>query len=373
MAALKANPATKNLCIAVVDLQAPPSGADGVYQGFNDDDMIYVGSLQKISAMYAAFELRSRVRAHVESALKGGMSATAADWKKMQLDLKRAWQPKLSKVFPPRMFPQGFPDLNTIFTLSPAGTVDFSSSGASQAALDTGLSGGMKFLEWLKRMLRFSDNHAAAKCILALSYPYINGALRNAGLFEPASTGIFSIPPRGLWISGNYVDIAKNWISDSTRDDAHAGQPKTSPSRVVGARTPWATPPRPKTNFGATARKVAQLFALIAADKLVDKASSQEMRNLLSGAELNRGPGCINPDCYAGSYLEAALYDKHRSYDKVFGKIGIGDDRFYHDAGIVQRPIAGGTSPRYVAVVLGCEGSNFGSLWKAFVDIDQAL
>src|SRR6516162_8777698 len=35
MAALKANPATKNLCIAVVDLQAPPSGADGVYQGFN--------------------------------------------------------------------------------------------------------------------------------------------------------------------------------------------------------------------------------------------------------------------------------------------------------------------------------------------------
>jgi len=69
-------------------------------------------------------------------------------------------------------------------------------------------------------------------------------------------------------------------------------------------------------------------------------------------------------------------------FDKVFGKIGIGDDEFYHDAGIVQRGPAlpgkgragaGSRPPRYVAVVLACEGRNFGNLLNTFVDIDRAL
>jgi hypothetical protein len=373
MSALAANPATKNLCIAVVDMLAPPSGVDGVYQGLNDDDMIFVASLQKISAMFAAFELRSRVQQYVTSALASGMSTSAADWRKMQLDLRAAWQPQLNAAFPPAKFPQGFPNLNTIFSLSAAGTVEFSSSGANQETIDKGLSTGMKFLEWLNRMLRWSDDGAASKCILALSYPYINGVLKGAGLFEPASTGIFSGPPRGLWISGHYGNIARNWIPDRTIDSANAGQPKTAPSRAAGARTPWATPARPKTNYGATARKVAQLFALIAADRLVDAASSKEMRDLLSGAELNRMPGCSGANCNAGSYIEAALHNAGRGFDKVFGKIGIGDERFHHDAGIVQRAGAGDTPPRYVAVVLGCAPGNFGNLLSTFVAIDSAL
>jgi len=360
MSALAANPATKDMCVAVVDLQAPPAGVDGVYQGFNDDDMLYVGSLQKISAMYAAFELRSRVRQHVAAAIAGGLSTGAADWQKMLLDLKTAWQPKLNAAFP--ALPPGFPDLNTIFSLSVAGNVDFSTSGKSKTQLD-GVGGhgslaGLKFLEWLKLMLRWSNNQAASKCILALSYPYINGVLKGAGLFEPASTGIFSTPPRGLWISGNYAVIAKDWIADRTADDANAGQAKT-------AR--WATPQRPKTNFGATARKVAQLFALIAKDRLVDAAASQEMRDLLSGAELNRRPGTRG----LGSFIEGALHNAGRSFDAVYSKIGIGDDNRLHDAGIVQRAIVGGKS-RYVVVALGSD-NNFAHLSKVFVDIDTAL
>ncbi len=360
MSALAANPATKDMCVAVVDLQAPPVGVDGVYQGFNDDDMLYVGSLQKISAMYAAFELRSRVRQHVAAAIAGGLSTSAADWQKMLLDLKTAWQPKLNAAFP--ALPPGFPDLNTIFSLSVAGKVDFSTSGKSKTQLD-GVDGhgslaGLKFHEWLKLMLRWSNNQAASKCILALSYPYINGVLKGAGLFVPASTGIFSTPPRGLWISGNYAVIAKDWIADRTADDANAGQAKT-------AR--WATPQRPKTNFGATARKVAQLFALIAKDRLVDAAASQEMRDLLSGAELNRGPGTTD----LGSFIGGALRDAGRSYDAVYSKIGIGDDNRLHDAGIVQRAIVGGKS-RYVVVALGSD-NNFAHLSKVFVDIDTAL
>src|SRR5206468_12152225 len=176
MSALVANPATRDMCVAVVDLQAPPTGVDGVYHGFNDDDMLYVGSLQKISAMYAAFELRSRVRQYVAAAIASGLSTSAADWQKMLRDLKTAWQPKLNTAFP--ALPPGFPDLNTIFSLSTVGKVDFSTSGKSKTQLDDvgghGSLSGLKFLEWLKLMLRWSSNQAASKCILALSYPYIN-------------------------------------------------------------------------------------------------------------------------------------------------------------------------------------------------------
>jgi len=361
MSALGANPVTKNMCIAVVDvLHSLSGGVDGYYRGLNDDDMLYVGSLQKISAMYAAFELRSRVQQHVTYALKGRLTSTASDWKRIQQELKSAWQPKLNKAFPPPKFPQGFPALDTIFTLSAKGTVEFRTSGTSLADLDHHVTpvARLKFLEWLKLMLRWSDNQAASNCILALSYPYINGVLQGAGFFQPASASI-SPSPRGLWISGNYASLGKNWLPDFNADSANAGQPKTSPSRIAGEKTPWATPTRPKTNFGATARKVAQLFALIAKDRLVDPPSSQQMRDLLSGAELNYIVG-------AGSFMESALSSMLTSSDKVFSKIGIGDDGFRHDAGIVERTAPGGGKRRYVAVVLGCKFENFESLKQAF-------
>ena len=112
---------------------------------------------------------------------------------------------------------------------------------------------------------------------------------------------------------------------------------------------------------------MARLFALIAKDRLVDAAASQEMRDLLSGAELNRSPGTTG----LGSFIEGALHDAGRSYDAVYSKIGIGDDNRLHDAGIVQRAIVGGKS-RYVVVALGSD-NNFAPLSKVFVDIDTAL
>jgi hypothetical protein len=49
-----------------------------VYQGFNDDEMLYVGSLQKLSALYAAFHLRAKVQEHVGAAIAAGTPTTQA-------------------------------------------------------------------------------------------------------------------------------------------------------------------------------------------------------------------------------------------------------------------------------------------------------
>jgi hypothetical protein len=98
--------------------------------------------------------------------------------------------------------------------------------------------------------------------------------LRSAGLFSPGPAA------SGLWVSGNYKFIARNWLPDATADDAKAGQPK-SPR--------WATANRPKTNFGASARQVARLLASVALDKVLDAAACKEMRTMLSGAALPMG------------------------------------------------------------------------------------
>jgi hypothetical protein len=366
MSALAADPDTRGMCVAVVVFSPILNpilglfGQDGLYQGFNDDDMLYVGSLQKISAMYAAFELRSRVRRHVADALAKGPITLG----QILNDLRTAWQPNLDAAFPklpglPKL-PSGFPDLENIFTFSTSGDVNFSSSGQTQAQLDridgAGSVAGLKFFECLKLMLGWSNNHAAAKCILALSYPYINGVLKGAGFFDPGSK-------TGLWLSGNYAFSAKDWLPDKTADDANAGQPKTPR---------WATLKRPTTNFGATARQVAHLLALIGLNKLVDPSvdatANGEMRALLSGAELNtRIP---LPRNLSLSYVELALREAGRSFDKVFSKIGIGDDGTIHDCGIVERTVAGAKSS-YVVVGLGSP-NNINLISKLFVEIDKA-
>jgi hypothetical protein len=91
------------------------------------------------------------------------------------------------------------------------------------------------------------------------------------------------------------------------------------------------------------------------------------MRDLLSGAELNRAPGTSG----LGSFIEGALHDAGTTFDKVFSKIGIGDDSRLHDAGIVERTLGGVTS-RYVVVALGSV-NDFARLSKVFVKVNTAL
>ncbi|MGE5765334.1 MAG: hypothetical protein ACM3ZF_16140 [Mycobacterium leprae] len=346
MMALKKDPDIRDACVWVIDLRARPT-FDGIYQQYNGYDMLYVGSLQKISPMYAAFELRSRVSAHGVKAVAGGLTPDASGWEKIRADLKAAWQPKLDVAFQPPL-PTGFPDLSSIFRLTASGEVNFAPD----------------FRDSLEKMVADSDNRAASKCILALSYPYINGVLRGAGFFQ-ATAAIPAVGrgpvSEGLWISGNYRYIAKNWIPDKTLDDANAGVMKT---------LRWQTPTRPTTNYAATAQQVARMYALLEKDRLVNQAThstvphptfNQEIRNLLGLAEGR-----------TSSIISRRLREVGRPFTAIYAKIGLnqGDD-YANDGGIVVRTIAG-SRVSYVVAALGFRNHRPLSR-KLFTTIDEVF
>lgn len=335
MKRLAAIPKLKDMCAAIVDLTDPIKLP---YAGLNDDEMLYVASIEKISAMYAAFELRSRVRAHVANAIADGISTRKSHWERTIVkQLETAWKPILNATFPKKL-PKGFPKLTEIFTFSNAGEVDFKST-KKKVNLDKrgefGSVSDLEFLDCMKLMLRWSNNRAADKCIIALSYPYINGSLAGVGLFDAKAK-------LGMWLSGSYR--GNDW-----KGAAIALTPR------------WAMLQKRKvSNFTATARQTATLMTLVAKDKLVDAQASQEMRNLLDGAS------------GIGSYVKAALDNDGRASNIIFSKIGYGNDKRSHDCAIVERTVSGKTL-RYVVVGLGSEPRDRRELSRLFVELDKCI
>jgi hypothetical protein len=348
MAAAAGDPALSDLCGALVDLTNNP--ASPAYAGFNDDDMVFVGSLQKISAMYAAFELRSRVRAQTTAAIAAGLSTASTGWEKSVIAaLDTAWRPRLKAAFP--KLPDGFPDLADIFAFSPAGDVDF--AAASPAVTDTQLRkvGEFgrpigKFRDWMRLMLTWSNDSAASVCIRALGFPYINGVLAGAGFFDGAQQ-------KGLWLSADYE--GHDWIPNPKKDSQanRAGQPLSPRWQKAQGRK--------LSNITGTALQIARFLSRLADDKLVaDAASNQEMRGLMTGAS------------GIGSYVRSALVADHRAIASIASKIGYGDDARSHDCAIVERTVAS-KNLRYIVVGLGSAPRNRANLKKLFVRLDQII
>ncbi|NBB10145.1 papain-like cysteine protease family protein [Pseudomonas sp. SLFW] len=320
-----------NLCAAVADVTGAPASA--AFAGLNDQDMVFVGSLMKVTVMYAAFALRARVQAMADAARPNGIT-TAADLFPL---IKRAWAPKLKALFPSRPTTSlgngqdvTIPQLNTLFTLSAAGKVEFAiaSPAISNADLDTAGEFGAppgQFYDWMRLMMRWSNNTAAGRCILALGYFYLNGLFANGGFFDAGSN-------KGLWVSGDYQ--GHDWVRNTAEAAANAGGVALTPR--------WATAQgRQKSNFVATSRQVGRLMTAMAMGTLVDAPASAEMRTLA-----NQMSGGI------GSYGGSALMAVGRTPTAVSSKIGFGDDSFSHDCVIIERTVAG-KSLRYAAVVLG--------------------
>jgi hypothetical protein len=146
--------------------------------------------------------------------IKLGLSTATAGWEhKVFSALEKAWKPKLKNLF--RKFPEGMPNFSEIFILSVNGTAKFAENDPPFTNADLDFrpphptpghapispefkSPPGKFRDWMRLMLRWSNNEAASKCIRALSYPYINGMLGAAGFFNKTSKV-------GLWLSGDYL------------------------------------------------------------------------------------------------------------------------------------------------------------------------
>jgi hypothetical protein len=329
------DPDTSPLCGAIVDLTGDPELP--AFHSHNPLDMLYVASVVKIYPLFVAFELRRRVQEQAKDMIKIGLSTATAGWElQVFAELKKKWKPKLNAAFPG--LPEGMPKFSEIFVLSPTGDVKFAENDppVTDADLDSWPPNPTpgrppispefktppgKFRDWMRLMLRWSNNEAASKCIRALSYPYINGMLGAAGFFNKKSKV-------GLWLSGDY--LGNDWLKADG-----AGQP-LSPR--------WARLQRRKvTNFAGNAFQVARLMTFI--------ARRPEMISLMTGA------------AGIGSYIRNGLVGATppRAFTAIASKIGCGDEvpppacGFSHDCAIVRIDRAGGSARtmRYVVVALG--------------------
>ena len=357
MSAVAGDPALSTLCAALVDLTGNP--ANPPYAGFNDQDMVFVGSLQKISAAYAALELRARVRAEVATAIAGGLSTAVAGWEKPVVRaLQTSWQPKLTAAFPG--LPKGFPDIGKIFTFSTAGVVDFAEAPLTDSQIEDvgefsrvdlvkpGHWPAGKFRDAMRSMLRWSNDASASFCIRGLTFPYINGVLAGAGFFDSAHQA-------GLWLSADYEN--HDWIPNP-----HSNPQANRAGRPLSARWQKAQG-RKSSNITATALQVARLLTLLATDKLLsDPTANQEMRRPMTRPPLG---GTV-------SFIADALQRDGRPLTSIVSKIGIGDDNSGHDCAIVERTVSG-TALRYAVVGLGDMTPTNAGLNRLFPLLDDII
>lgn len=354
MAALAGDAAVSGLCAGLVDLTGNPTNPP--YAGLNDQDMVFIGSMQKIAAAYAAFELRARVRAQVASEIAGGLSTPAKGWEKPVLaSLAAAWRPKLAF----HRLPTGFPGLETIFSFSASGDVDFAAASPplSQVQLDSvGEFGRIevaeahrpagRYADALRSMLRWSNNASASLCIRPLSFPYINGLLAAAGFFDAKQQ-------RGMWLSADYAD--HDWIPNPPHQPQanRAGHALTA--RWQGLQH------RKLSNITATAFQLARFMTLLAQDKLLSEpGANQEFRD-----PMTRPGGLV-------SFIADALAHDGRPVASLVAKIGVGDDNSGHDCGIVER-VVGGKPLRYVVVGLGDLDPANAGLQRLFPRLDDII
>jgi V8-like Glu-specific endopeptidase len=346
-------------CAALVDLTGNPTTPP--YAGLNDDEMVFCGSMLKVCAMYAAFALRAQVQKFVDAAAANGAPVVPLA---VTEEIEKAWKPKLQAAFP--TLPSEsfgnkqditFPQLEKILTFLPDGRVDFARAAPvmTNARLDRAGEFGVpegRFHDWMRLMMRWSNNTAASHCILALGYFYINAALAQAGFFDSATSN-------GLWVSADYAK--HDWVRTLAEKNANAaGQPLTQR---------WATAQgRMRSNLTATAAQTARLLTLMAQDKLVDATASQEMRTLMQAA-IECVPGA---KCGIGSYVKDALDGARRAFTTLQAKKGFGDDSFSHECAIVERTV-GDKHLRYVVVGLGAAKGRRRDLFSLFVRLDDAI
>ena len=346
---------------ALIDLTAGAAAptAYASSRGSDDEDTFNIGSMGKMMAMYAAFELRFRLRKALKAAEAKGLDVTVAGWDtRFRKLVERTWSGRVARGFPgfDTRMPARFPKLGDMFTFTtvPAppppgrrtGQIDFKHGTATDTEiihLDLGnpdLS-KMKFLELIKSMIFMSNAVAAGLVIDAVGYPYLNGALREGGFFNPASK-------RGLWVSGNYRTSKRDWIPDVDPMDL-------SPRGTAHYKS--------KTNFMGNAKQLARLLALLDRGELFDGADAAACSQMRLIMRRHAFPGVPLPDVsFIKDDIEATPAPVGPLVvDEAFAKIGIGVPapsstlKGAHDAAIIQRK-KGATTLRYVVAVIGGYG-----------------
>lgn len=168
--------------VAIDDTISPP---DFKHAGTRFGDTFYSASLLKVAAMYAAFELLGSANALAAST---GVGTSQELFARLHADFDEVIDTAVPLITqtPGITRAMRLPKYEQIFAIVPlvTGGVACTFSGT--------------FSTNMRRMIVNSDNNAAAACIQALGYSWINGALHAGGFFfPPAQTGI--------WLAGTFT------------------------------------------------------------------------------------------------------------------------------------------------------------------------
>jgi hypothetical protein len=173
--------------ISIAAVQNPTSPSISfAYAGFRDTEMHYSGSLLKVAAMFAAFELRQSAADFAQN--EGDCTAGV-----VFNDLKTAFDQDIANSVPRLLTEPGItnamrlPKYPTIFD-SPQGLASGGCAMSFSAAFTNNVRG----------MIVPSNNNMASATIQALGYSWINGLLSQSGLFDPGTN-------TGIWLGGTFT------------------------------------------------------------------------------------------------------------------------------------------------------------------------
>jgi hypothetical protein len=304
--------------------------------------MFYSGSLLKIAAMYAAFQLREAV-----NALAATMDfATVTD--------ESIFFAAVEKEFDKEIV--GAPDLikhtSTAGNRAPVYKTIFTATqdlGENKWSVDfrADVDPKFDFAGHLDKMIVDSHNLSAGFCIQMLGFSFINGLLQKAGLFEPSLK-------RGIWLAGDYLNPLSANIAEHAKEVAHpgTGDPDSVEEFNLGM-SGWLPITIPSVNDGdvkqvTTCIDAARLMVLLADDKLVGTTgastvglANSEMLAMLHRAVSGHAPSMVGRVPTVFSILQS--------------KIGVGDlkpvnggEKIFSEAMIVKQ--AGSPMREFVVV-----------------------
>lgn len=178
--------------------------------------------------------------------------------------------------------------------------------------------GGRTFYDRLFSTIDASNNTAAGSCILDVGYLYIASALMQASLYSPERGG-------GLWLSAPYpgVSNAVLWIENPTpmHDQIIGGSVNTSRHYQVASAVAGAT-----------------FMTLLAQDRLVSKLASQQMKFLMNKNKPGTASDWSGSDTY--SPVQSSLQDDFGPTIKTaISKLGLSPQKDVSDCALIEREI----------------------------------
>jgi|GEM_PF-4446755 len=299
----------KNLPFALIDY----TGSKPFYLGHNDKKQTFIASMAKIGVLFAALWLRKTARENARKSkantLDEVLNELAAKWLvevkpfpdrfKKNVVPSKTWPPNLKNIFDGRKENNGewkldfktdhnfkLPDRRDSLK-SLEVFAEMSEKTAALKASKRSAINPLGFRDRLELMTSWSDNMAAASCVNALGYQFINGCLEHAGLYNRNKT-----TGGGLWMSLNY---------DGGLDGIDFQQ---------------------TTAQGGTAQVVANVMWLAATKKLIDQEASEDWLMMTDKQTFTDQPNPI-PSNSTTIIGEKLFREEHLNIKKLNSKIGI--------------------------------------------------